>query len=362
MKINYIELVNFRNYSQQKLFFKDGINVLIGNNAQGKTNLLEAIFLCTIGKSPRTNKDKDLIFWNKKLSKINLNFSKLSGKKNIDIYLSTSQNKSVLINGVPVKRIGQLLGEFNSIYFSPDELKLVKESPDERRRFMDIDLSQFDKNYFYALNKYNKILQQRNKLLKTSISLESVKDTISIWNEQLAKCATFIILKRLNLIEKLNIHANQILNFLTDQKEGLILEYTGLKIKNEEELKQELIKKYEESLQKDYELGYTTVGPHKDDFKIIVNNIDIRHFGSQGQQRTCALALKLAELEVFKDNLGEYPVLLLDDVLSELDNNRQLKLLKKISNIQTIITGTSFNFSVPHTKFVVENGKISTKN
>ncbi len=359
MKINTVELKNFRNYNTQTLRFQNGINVLIGKNAQGKTNLLESIFLCSIGKSPRTNKDKDLITWGKDLGKITLQITKQSGNKKIEIYLSANQNKTILLNGMPVKRIGELMGEFNSIYFSPDELKLVKESPDERRRFMDIDLSQFNKTYFYTLNKYNKILQQRNKLLKTGQTKEKVSDTISIWNEQLATHAAFIVVKRLELMDKLKVHAQNAMLFLTDGKEKLELSYVGQQNPSEEELKQALLTQYDATLEKDLNLGFTSVGPHRDDFKLVVNGIDIRHFGSQGQQRTCALALKLAELEVFKDNIGEYPVLLLDDVLSELDESRQQKLLEKVSGVQTIITGTSFSFTVPHTKFTVSEGTIA---
>jgi DNA replication and repair protein RecF len=170
------------------------------------------------------------------------------------------------------------------------------------------------------------------------------------------------VVKRLALMEKLKVHANEALQFLTNNQESMVLEYTGVQQTDMAVLKQKLLHDYETSLEKDLNLGYTTVGPHRDDFKIVVNNIDIRHFGSQGQQRTCALALKLAELEVFKDNIGEYPVLLLDDVLSELDESRQKKLLEKVSGIQTILTGTSFNFDLPHTKFVVEQGSITTQN
>lgn len=359
MKITSIELKNYRNYSTQVVSFGSGLNVIIGNNAQGKTNLLEAVFLCAIGKSPRTTKDKDLINWKESLAKVKLTFTKNSGNKKIEIYLASNQNKTIKINQIPIKRIGELMGEFNAIFFSPDELKLVKESPDERRRFLDISLSQFDRNYFYTLNKYNKILTQRNKLLKTEKDINIIKQTIYIWNEQLSTCAAFIIEKRLHLVKKLKTHAYESLNFLTEQKESLVLEYQTIKFSDQSKLKTDLMAAYEKSLEKDMNLGYTTVGPHRDDFSIIVNDIDIRHFGSQGQQRTCALALKLAELEIFKESLGEYPVLLLDDVLSELDNNRQQKLLSKIKDIQTIITGTQFSYDVPHQKLVVINGKIS---
>lgn len=358
MKLLELSLKNYRNYKSQSLHFQNGINVLLGKNAQGKTNLLEAVFLCSIGKSPRTTKDKDLIMWNESLSKISLTLQKNSGRKSITMLLSDKQNKTILLNDVAIKRVGELMGEFNSIYFSPDELKLVKESPEERRRFMDIDLSQFDKHYFYTLNKYNKILSQRNKLLKTTQSKKVLLDTLSIWNEQLATCASEIVVKRLHLMDQLKVHANNAMLFLTNNQEKMELTYTGTQNTNQSELKQQLLKAYDASLEKDHNLGYTTVGPHRDDFKIVVNGIDIRHFGSQGQQRTSALALKLAELEVFHAQIGEYPVLLLDDVLSELDQNRQEKLLQKVQGIQTIITGTHFDFDVPHTLFEVSHGSI----
>ncbi len=357
MEIKRVQLKNFRNYQVETVEFKNGLNILEGKNAQGKTNMLEAIFLCAIGKSPRTKKDKDLIKWNETMAKVTLEFTKISGNKKIELFLFSNQNKSIKINGVPIKKIGELMGELNAIYFSPDELKLVKESPEERRRFMDIDLSQFNKNYFYTLSKYNKILEQRNKLLKTG-NLATIKDTILIWNEQLSEQASYIILKRLELIEQLKEFALKSHYYLTDNLEKMELSYVGLNLKTKEELKAELLKQYEASLEKDLNLGFTTVGPHRDDIKIVVNNIDVRHFGSQGQQRTCALSLKLAELEIFKSNLKEYPILLLDDVLSELDENRRNKLLKIINNFQTILTCTEYGLNLPATVKQVSNGKI----
>lgn len=357
MEIKSVELKNFRNYTLQKVGFKSGLNILEGKNAQGKTNLLEAVFLCAIGKSPRTNKEKELLKWNEQMGKVTIEFTKKSGTKKIELYLFSNQNKAIKINGVPIKKLGELMGELNAIYFSPDELKLVKESPDERRRFMDIDLCQFNKNYFYALNKYNKILNQRNKLLRSG-NLQSIKETISIWNEQLSEQACYIILKRLELIDKLKVFAERAHYYLTDNQEKMVLSYVGLTDTNKETLKQKLVKLYETSLEKDLNLGYTTVGPHRDDIKIMVNDVDIRHFGSQGQQRSCALSLKLAELEIFKSNLGEYPVLLLDDVLSELDEFRREKLLKIINNFQTLLTCTEYNLNLPANVLKVKSGTV----
>lgn len=360
MKIKSINITNFRNYSNQQVDFSDGLNVIIGKNAQGKTNLLEAIFICAIGRSPRTTKDKDLIKWESTYSKISLDILKKLGRKEIDIYLFTNQNKAIKIDKIGIKKIGQLMGNFNAIYFSPDDLKLIKDSPEERRKFMDIDLCQFDKNYFYTLSNYNQILQQRNKLLKTT-NESALKDTIAIWNDQLATSGAKLILSRLKLISSLKEKVGKIHKFLTNDKEKLVISYQGYTAETENDLKLLLLKKYEENIDKDIKLGFTTIGPHRDDIKIEANGIDLRSFGSQGQQRTASLTLKLAELEVFKDNIGEYPVLLLDDVLSELDKDRQQKLLEITKPIQTILTCTDFDFNVPHTKFTIESGKLKAK-
>lgn len=358
MKINKISLTNFRNYNNQSVELSPNLNIVLGKNAQGKTNLLESVFLCAIGRSPRTTKDKDLIKWDCTFAKVQLDIEKKVGKHQIELYLFKNQNKAIKINQIGIKKIGQLLGTLNAIYFSPDELKLIKESPEERRKFIDIHLCQFDRNYFYDLSKYNEVLGQRNKLLKTP-NPDVLRETISIWNEQLAIAGSKIIFSRLAFIEKLKIHANTIHSNLTSGEENLTLSYQGYVADTENDLKLLLLKKYDETLEKDMRLGFTSVGPHRDDIKIESNGIDLRSFGSQGQQRTGALSLKLAELEVFKDNIGEYPVLLLDDVLSELDITRQTKLLEFVSNIQTIITCTDFDFDMPHTTFNVDNGKIT---
>ena len=359
MKISNIELQNIRNYKTQQVFFKDGLNVLVGNNAQGKTNLLESIFLCAIGKSIRTTRIQDLIRWGCTFGKITLELNKNEGTKKIEFYIFQNQDKSVKINGFSIKKISELLSEFNAVYFSPDDLKLVKESPMERRRYMDICLSQVNRNYFFALNKYNKILAQRNKLLKTPQNKETIAQTIEIWNEELATCGAYVINERLKLISTLKNFVSKIQNFITDEKETIELSYAGEVGISIDAIRENLIKKYKENIEKDIQLGYTTIGPHRDDIKILLNSIDVRNFGSQGQQRTCALTLKLAELEYFKETLGEYPVLLLDDVLSELDDSRKNKLLEYVSNIQTIITCTNFDFDIPATKFIISNGEIT---
>ncbi len=356
MKVLNVTLKDYRNYDHASVEFSNGLNVIKGKNAQGKTNLLESIFFCAIGKSVRLNKDKDLIKWKKDVSKVQLVFDSDKGKKKIEIYIFKNQNKSIKINGVHISRMGELMGEFNAVYFSPDELKLVKNSPDERRRFMDIDLSQYNKNYFYNLNKYNKILAQRNKLLKTGGN--DIKETVSIWDDSLSKCGAYIIVKRMKLIETLKQHANTVNKYLTGEKEDLQLSYTGITGLDEQDIAQKIVNDLRKNIEKDMSLGYTSVGPHRDDIKIESNGIDIRYFGSQGQQRTCALSLKLAELEFFKEAVGSYPVLLLDDVLSELDKQRQEKLLQFVSKYQTIITTTDFPFNIKHSLYEIENGQV----
>lgn len=358
MYIKSIELRNFRNYDNQLINFGKNINVLIGKNAQGKTNILEGVFMCAIGKSPRTAKDKELIKWRSSFAKVTLELVRDNSQKKIEVFIFEDQNKTIKINSLAIKKMGELMGNLNAIYFSPDELKLVKDSPDQRRKFMDIDLCQFDKNYFYNLNKYNQILVQRNKLLKTTLNKNVLSETITIWNDQLATVGAKIISDRMKLVEKLKGYCNNAQKYLTDNKETLDLSYVGLTADDEKTIRKMLMIEYEKTLEKDMQLGYTSVGPHRDDLKITVNGIDVRHFGSQGQQRTVALSLKLGELDVFKDRLGEYPVLLLDDVLSELDGSRQLKLLEKVQHIQTIITCTDFDFKFPCDKFTIENGKI----
>lgn len=356
MIVRKVTLKDFRNYQAITVEFGQGLNVLVGENAQGKTNLLESIFLCAIGKSPRTSKDKDMIAFGKHMAKVTTSITSKLGKRDIEIYLFDNQKKAIKIGGIAILKMGELLGELHAVYFSPDQLKLVKDSPQERRKFLDISLCQYDKQYFYTLTKYNQILSQRNELLKTKG--KNLEETLSIWNEELAICGAKIIEHRMKYIEKLSIFARSIAQYLTSDKEELELTYVGVVGENIPELKNKLLQAYQSTLHKDIELGYTTIGPHRDDIKIVLNHIDVRYFGSQGQQRTCALALKLAELEIFKENTGEYPVLLLDDVLSELDETRKIKLLSYVTKLQTILTCTQFTYDIDCKKYTITQGNI----
>lgn len=354
MKVKQLQLYNFRNYLLTSVNFEDGLNIIEGNNAQGKTNLIEAIYFCAVGKSFRASKEKEVINWQNNIGKIKLTLQKEVGNKVIEIIFSKNQKKTIKIDGIPILKIGELLGELNAVFFAPDELKLIKESPEDRRRFMDIALSQVYKDYFYSLNKYNKILASRNKTLKIYQNMPNLSQMLDIYNKQMAELCLKIKKYRQNFIEKINPYANMVHEYITSKKETINLEYVGVG----EETLDDVVKVLADNFEKDSKLGYTTYGVHRDDIKVTVNGIDVRSFGSQGQQRTCALSMKLAELEIIKQDTKAVPVLLLDDVLSELDDSRKLKLLKFCSKAQTLLTCTEFNFDIKCNKIVVSAGNV----
>ncbi len=380
MKVLRLKLSNFRNYDSIDVSFSSGTNIILGKNAQGKTNLLEAIFMCAIGKSLRAKKDCDLVKWGKENGKIELEVEKKFGKSKIEIYLFNKGKKAIRINSLPIKRIGELLGELRCVFFAPDELKLIKESPEDRRRFMDIDLSQISKTYFNLLGKYEKIIASRNKLLKDykdknnikksniqKLNFEELKSMISIYDQQLAECASKITISRNNLIVSLAPFAEKAHDFLTDKKEKLEIEYQGAFVspkellsieKDFQQIKNKFISSYEKNFEKDVFLGYTTIGPHRDDIKVLINGIDVKSFCSQGQQRTAALSLKLAELEIIKEQTGDMPILILDDVLSELDLSRRTKLLKFCALTQTFISSTDKPERIPNSNIIkIDNAR-----
>ena len=359
MNITELKLNNFRNYGQQTVKFLPNINLIIGKNGQGKTNLLEAIYYASIGKSPKTSRDAELINWSQNRASFCVNFKKNSGTKKIEAIFSRQTKKAIKVNGVNLLKIGDLLGNLNVIFFSPDELKLVKDAPQDRRKFLDTDISQLSKNYFYQLTKYNKILDQRNKLLKTAQTPQILEQTLPIWDIQLADVGAKIVFSRLIFLERLKGIARRAHQFLTNQHEELEISYAGIIGQTEEEIKNKILEDLKHSKEKDVKLGFTNVGPHRDDIKLVVNGVDIRSFGSQGQQRTVALSMKLAELEIFKEEIGEYPILLLDDVLSELDQDRQQKLINYVGRMQTILTTTQYDpFMFQGANIIkIENGK-----
>ncbi len=341
MKIDTLKIKNFRNYKNLSLAFDDKVNVFIGKNAQGKTNLLESIFYCCLGKSFKSCKDKELIRWGEEDLSASILVNRKFRDVKVDIKISSQRKKSVQINGLPIRKIGDLIGEVNIVFFSPQELKLVRESPDERRKFMDIDICQNNKRYFYQLSRYEKILQNRNKLLKNSKTIETVKETIDIWDRALVTAAKFIALERAKFIDQILPYAQKAHKFISGGKEELSLVYKcGCNVNLDEKFEENMDKLLKKNLEKDYKLGFTSVGVHRDDIDIFLNGVEVKNFGSQGQQRTVGLSLKLAELENMNEINGEYPILLLDDVFSELDSERQKRLLKFVGRTQTFITCT----------------------
>lgn len=359
MKITELELQNFRNYKQLKLSFDEKVNVFIGKNAQGKTNLLESIFLCCIGRSFKATKDKEMIFFGEENASVKMAAAKKFRDVKVEIFLNKLRKKTVKINTIPIKRIGELIGETPVVFFSPQELRLVKESPEERRKFMDIDICQQSKKYFHQLTRYEKILANRNKLFKICSTLEAVKETVDIWDRALVSSAKILAFERKKFVEEILPYAQKAHNFISGGKENLNLSYKcGCAVELDENFEENMTKLLKKNLEKDFKLGYTTIGIHRDDIDIFLNDVEVKNFGSQGQQRTVALSLKLAELENMKERCGEYPILLLDDVFSELDTERQARLLKFVGRTQTFITCTDER-KLSGRLFVIENGKIT---
>ena len=361
MKIEKLSISNFRNYKNLSVSFDDKVNIFIGKNAQGKTNLLESIYYCCIGKSFKSCKDKELIRWGDDEARINIIANKKYRDCQVDVRLFSNKKKMVQVNGLPIRKIGDLIGEINIVFFSPQELKLVRESPNERRRFMDIDISQNNKRYFYQLARYEKILANRNKLLSNSKDIEVVKETIDIWDRALVTSAKFIAFEREKFVNQILPYAQKAHTYISGGKESLSLKYVcGCGVSLDDNFEKKLDQLLKKNLEKDFRLGYTSVGVHRDDIDIFLNNVEVKNYGSQGQQRTVGLSLKLAELENMFNLNGEYPILLLDDVFSELDSERQEKLLKFVNRTQTFITCTDEK-AIKGKFYIVDNGKIVKK-
>lgn len=356
MLVKKLNLKNYRNYENTVFEFSEGINILVGNNAQGKTNCAEAVFYLCTGYSPRATKDRQVIKYGEKSAEVTGICESRFGLTEVKIeFLLTKKNIS--INGVPIKKSGELMGHINSVFFNPGELKLIQQSPEDRRRFMDISLSQMDRQYYYSLQTYRKILEQRNNLLKSE-DLDTVYQTLPLWDKELSRYAVEIINKRRDFIEKLTPYAKFEHEYITDGGELELSLETPHYLGGGEE---EIISLLSSRVEKDLILGYTTIGPHRDDIKIKVNEQDVRVYGSQGQQRTVAISLKLAEVSLFKERFGEFPVLILDDALSELDSKRRNRLIDRLSDFQTIITLTDIpkELSAKNVRiFNINDGKV----
>ena len=338
MRIKNLLLKNFRNYAEEQFDFCQGLNVLTGRNAQGKTNCAEAVFYLCTGTSPRARRDRQLIKYGAGEACISAECLGRYGE--ISLTAAIRENgREIKVNGNKITRNADLLGNLYAVFFSPQELRLIQDGPDERRRFLNISLSQLSRPYYTALARYNRILEQRNNLLKNK-DLEMVFDTLPVWDEQLCTYAATVAKRRADYIAQLAPLAAEAHSFLTDGKERLEVS-PEKKYKGEEgELKERLYDELKNNYDRDIRLGFTASGPHRDDIDIKVDGEDAKTYASQGQTRTAALAIKLAEVEIFKSVSGEYPVLILDDVLSELDLARRKKLVARTEGLQTILTCT----------------------
>lgn len=337
MIVTRIYVKDYRNAAERVIELAAGRNAFVGANARGKTNLLEAVYFAGVGKSFRTPRDKELIKSDCDRALLCVTVQKDSGEESVKIMIDRAANKRVLVNEVPISRMSELMGVCPVVLFCPDGLKIVKEAPADRRRFMDISLCQVSKAYFAALSRYDRILQSRNRLLKSGGATDN---TLAPWDELLADVGARIVKSRRGYIARLEGPAAERHAFLSGGAEQLCLDYEGEDGENAEDIKAGLLSALKRDRESDFRLKYTHSGPHKDDIKITIGGVDVRTYGSQGQQRTVALAMKLAEMQILTDVLGTSPVLLLDDVFSELDGARRKKLLSALDGFQSVITST----------------------
>jgi DNA replication and repair protein RecF len=342
MIIKSISLQNYRNYKSLRLDFDPNTNIFYGDNAQGKTNILEAVYVSGTTRSHRSAKDRELIYFNEDEAHICTFLEKKGMVHKIDMHLRKNKTKGIAIDGIPIKKASELFGIIHFVFFSPEDLSIIKNGPSERRRFMDAELCQLDKVYLYNLSNYNKIVLQRNKLLKELYYRPDYQEVLEVLDLQLVQYGTKIIERRRIFVKELNEIIQKIHSQLSGGQESILLEYEA----NTDA--QSFEKLLFSNRERDIRQKTTSTGPHRDDLSFVVNGIDIRRFGSQGQQRTAALSLKLSEIELVKRTVNDTPILLLDDVLSELDSSRQNYLLNSIQNIQTLITCTGLDEFINH--------------
>lgn len=337
MNIRSIELKNFRNYENLEISFDEGTNILFGDNAQGKTNILEAAYMSGTTKSHKGSRDKEMIRFGEEEAHLKTVVVRGGREYQIDMHLKKNRAKGIAIDKIPIKKASELFGILNIVFFSPEDLNIIKNGPAERRRFLDSELCQLDRIYLADLTNYNKILAQRNKLLKDMIYRPGLSDTLPVWDMQLIETGKKIIRRRKQFVDEFREIVSDIHYRISGGKEELFLKYEPNidDIFFEDELSR--------AKEKDKKLCQTSVGPHRDDLLFSIGDVDIRKYGSQGQQRTSALSLKLSEIELVRKSISDTPVLLLDDVLSELDSSRQNYLLNNISDTQTIITCTGLD-------------------
>lgn len=342
MIIKSMSLQNYRNYKTLSLDFDPNTNIFYGDNAQGKTNILEAVYVSGTTKSHRSSKDRELIRFSEEEAHICTFVEKNGIVHKIDMHLRKNRTKGIAIDGIPIKKASELFGIIHFVFFSPEDLSIIKNGPSERRRFIDIELCQLDKVYLYNLSNYNKLVLQRNKLLKELYFRPDYREVLEVLDLQMIQYGSQIVKRRKLFIQELNEIIRKIHRQLSGEQEEIFLEYES---NSDEEHFAEHLKR---NMDRDIRLKTTTTGPHRDDLSFLVNQIDIRKFGSQGQQRTAALSLKLSEIELARKTIHDAPILLLDDVLSELDGNRQNYLLNSIQNVQTLITCTGLDEFINH--------------
>lgn len=336
MFIKRLQMLNYRNYNVLDISLGPHVNVFMGDNAQGKTNILEGIYYCAFARSHRTSKDRELINWNSDNALLSVTVGRERLDKRIDISILKDGKKAIQINKIKIKKIGELFGNFNVVMFSPEDLKIIKDSPGVRRKFIDMELCQLNPKYYYNLVQYNKVLNERNSILRNK---NINKDILDVYDMQLVEFGYNIIIDRLEYIQKLNKYSAKIHSDITSGKEKIEFKYIST-IKDLENIKENFYLLLEKNRSRDCERGITSIGPHRDDFTVLINDIDTKSYGSQGQQRTAVLTIKFSSLKIIKELTGEHPVLLLDDVLSELDFSRKRYILSTIGDIQTIITCT----------------------
>ena len=347
MWINKIKIKNFRNYSEQEIELNKNINVFFGENAQGKTNIIEAIFLCSMGKSFRTQKDKELINLNSDNALVEVVYTKSDRDGQIKIELNNKKN--IYLNSIKLKKLSELIGNINTVIFTPEDINILKGGPQNRRKFLDIMISQLRPNYLHTLNLYLKTLEQRNKYLRQIKEENKDEKLLEIWDEKLAEYAVKIYEYRNEFINKIKNKIKKIHSEITENKEYIELEYiSDCKDKNE------YLNLLKSRKKLDIIKGFTTRGIHRDDFMIYINRKQINIYGSQGQHRTAVLSLKLSELNIIYDEIGEYPILLLDDFMSELDSKRRKSFLENIKNTQVIITCTE-KINIENLKYLEYN-------
>lgn len=368
MIVKKLIIKNYRNFKEAEAELNPSLNIFIGDNGQGKTNLMESIYLASIGRTFRLNSESELINFNESKSKLEIHLEKNNYNTKIEIILEKNKKKQVFINGVKLDKTSEMIGILNNVIFTPDDMKIIKGSPNERRKFINIDISQIKPKYKYLLNKYKRVTTERNLILKNYSTKYENKNILNIWNDYLVNIGSEISLYRNEFTKKLEKYAVDIYSNLSGNKEKLdILYHSNIgNITDKEETKKLFYEKINNNLSNEILRGTSLYGPHKDDILIKINGKECKYFGSQGQQRSAILALKLAEIEIIKEETGEYPILLLDDVLSELDNKRKSYLIDHIKEVQTIITSTDdhdlsiLTKSFKKNNFYINDGKIES--